>query len=204
MANELHVISTGKQLVEAFVQIIIDIHPYIHFVHIREQQWTAKEHIQAIESLVEQGVPLEKIIVNDRVDVAHITKVYGVQLPYHSLTIEMVKQHFSQLMISRSVHHVDQAIRAEASGADRLIYGHIFETESKPNQKPRGLKALQNIVSHVDIPVIAIGGVTPERIQPILQTGASGVAVLSGILLATDPLKAAQTYAKALNGGDSL
>lgn len=202
MGYELHVISTGEQSVATFVKIIGNIHPYVHYIHIRERDWTAQDHVQAIEQLDQQGVPLEKIIINDRIDIAHIANVYGVQLAYHSLPIQTVKKYFPKLMISQSIHHVEQAMIAEAAGVDRLIYGHIYETESKPDQKPRGLTALKRLVNHVKVPIIAIGGITPERVEPILQTGAQGIAVLSGILLAKDPLKAAQAYAEALNGGD--
>jgi thiazole tautomerase (transcriptional regulator TenI) len=81
-----------------------------------------------------------------------------------------------------------------------LIYGHVFESSSKPGQRPRGLFALQEITAYVSIPVIAIGGITPSNVKDVLSSGASGVAVLSGVFGAIDPVKAAWDYQKEMEG----
>lgn len=197
--NELHVISTGQQCAQTFVSIIQHIHPYIDYIHLREKEWSAAELILAVEALYEHGVSREKVIINDRVDVAQVTHVNGVQLAYHSLDVATVRQTFPHLSIGRSVHHVNDAKQAERDGAHRLLYGHIFPTASKRGVKPRGIINLQRVVGAVNIPVIAIGGMSPERIPSVLQTGAAGIAVLSGILLADDPLTRAKLYREALD-----
>lgn len=199
MVKQLHVISTGKQSIGTLAHIAKDIYPYIDYIHLRERTWSASTFIQAIEAFMSKGIPRCKIIVNDRVDVAHATNVGGVQLAHHSLDVEMVHEVFPHLYIGRSVHNIDEAKCAEKFGANMLLYGHIFETASKPGIPPRGINRLQQVVSHVNIPVIAIGGITPYNISAVLQTGAAGVAVLSGILLADDPIKRAKTYHQALH-----
>src|SRR5690625_1064244 len=181
--KQLHIISTGQQTVQELIEITSFIHPFIDFIHLRERNWTAQTYVQCIHKLIDIGVPREKIIINDRVDIAVITNVYGVQLPGHSLAVEAVKQYFPSMQIGSSVHNVMEAKEREQAGANSLIYGHIFTSTSKKGLVPRGLKQLEEVVQQVEIPVIAIGGITPASVEPVCQTGAAGIAVLSGVLL---------------------
>ncbi len=199
MAKQLHVVSTGKQSREMFVKVVQRIHKYVDAIHIRERTWSAKELTDVIHALIEKEVPPEKIIVNDRIDVAYVMKIKGVQLAHHSVDSALVRGVFPSLQIGSSVHSSEEAIIAEEKGANHLFYGHIFPTASKPGVMPRGLDNLQKVTGKVMIPVIAIGGITPENTKGILAAGSGGVAVLSGILLANDPLQAAKEYRKALD-----
>src|SRR5690625_3766560 len=199
MAKQLHVVSTGKQSREMFVKVVQRIHKYVDAIHIREKTWPAKELTDAIHALIEKEVPPEKIIVNDRIDVAYIMKITGVQLAHHSVDIALVRKMFPSLQIGSSVHSSEEAIIAEEKGASHIFYGHIFPTASKPGVMPRGLENLQKVTGQVMIPVIAIGGITPENTKKILATRSGGIAVLSGILLADDPLQAAKEYRNALD-----
>ncbi|MEK1830709.1 thiamine phosphate synthase [Priestia megaterium] len=72
-----------------------------------------------------------KIIVNDRVDVAHALKAKGVQLAYHSLDVSVVIDAFPSLIVGKSVHSVEEALEAEKDGAHYILYGHIYSTHSK-------------------------------------------------------------------------
>lgn len=152
--------------------------------------------------LIKIGVPLRKIIVNDRIDIAHIMGCYGVQLATHSIDASLVKNKFEHLSIGCSVHSILEAIEKEKAGAHYLLYGHIFETESKQNLRPKGLTALSEMVKAVNIPVIAIGGIKPTNIFDTFQTGVKGVAVLSGVLLAHDPLAMVKKYRKKMRRRD--
>ncbi|MGP4079872.1 thiazole tautomerase TenI [Pseudalkalibacillus sp. R45] len=194
MKPELHVLSTGSQPIETISEIAGAIHAHIDFIHIREKTWTAKDYVKAIEQMTENGVPLEKIIVNDRVDVAVAMKAGGVQLAHHSLEVARVRESFPLVKIGCSVHSVEEAVKAQEAGADYVIYGHIFETASKPGLEPRGLKQLDVLCREADLPVIAIGGIKPENTAEVLEAGAAGVAVMSGVLNAEDPLEAVKMY----------
>jgi thiazole tautomerase (transcriptional regulator TenI) len=197
-AAELHIISNGKQSLDTFAQIAGAIHPYVDAFHLREKSKSARELWQGIELLGKSGVPLNKIIVNDRVDVAWAAKVKAVQLAFHSLNVALVKQTFPGLRIGRSVHSLEEAREAEDQGANFLVYGHIFSTESKPGLQPKGLTALNQLVSGVAIPVIAIGGIKPNQAAQVLDAGAAGIAVMSGVVDAEDPLAAAREYEQGL------
>jgi thiazole tautomerase (transcriptional regulator TenI) len=104
----------------------------------------------------------------------------------------------SDILIGTSVHKLDSARNAERLGADYIIAGHVFETGSKPGSEGRGLSFVEQMSRYVNLPVIAIGGITPERVEPVLKAGAHGVAVMSAILNAADPESMATQFRKAI------
>lgn len=91
------------------------------------------------------------------------------------------------IQLGVSVHSVEEAIMAERNGATRLIAGHIFATESKKGAQARGLKFLAEVCDAVSIPVFAIGGVRPERMNEIVSAGAAGGCALSSFMTTDDP-----------------
>lgn len=198
MRKEFHVITTGKQPVNQLINIASAIYPYVDAIHLREKTKTAKELVEIVSALIEKGVPREKLVINDRVDVAVAFQLKGVQLAYHSLQAKLVKQSFPNLRVGCSVHSMEEAKIAEQDGADYLIYGHVFETSCKPSLAPRGLIELERVVKEVRIPVVAIGGVKQDNVEHILQAGADGIAVMSGVFLANDPALEAKAYRSLL------
>lgn len=193
---ELHIVSNGKLTLEQFAEKVKDIEPYVDYFHIREKQLTAKELVEGINSLQQAGIPLSKLIINDRVDVAVVTNVKGVQLAYHSLTVREVRKYFPQMHIGKSVHSLEEAMEAEKEGAHYIVYGHIFPTSSKRHIPPRGVDSLKQLVQHVNIPIIAIGGIKPHHVKEIQDAGACGIAVMSGVLDEHDPITAVKNYKK--------
>ncbi|MEH7547495.1 MULTISPECIES: thiamine phosphate synthase [Bacillaceae] len=199
-AKELHIISNGKMPIEQLQEILIDIHPYVTSIHLREKQKTARELFQAID-LLSKDIPLSKLIINDRVDVAFTTRVAGVQLAFHSLAPAIVKRVFPQLRVGSSIHSISDGEKALRDGADYVLFGHVYPSQSKPGKTPKGIEELSR-VTKLDIPVIAIGGITPENTKPVIHAGASGIAVMSGVLDSHDPLSAVKSYVNALKDGD--
>jgi thiazole tautomerase (transcriptional regulator TenI) len=196
--SQLHIISTGAEPLESFCDKAIMLAPYVTAFHLRERKATALELLQACRQLIDGGVPKHKIIINDRVDVAAVAGVRGVQLAWHSLPVHSVKQTFSQLTVGKSVHSCDEAALAEQEGCDYVLCGHIYATFSKPNLPPRGVDILRDIVDQVHIPVIAIGGIQPQHVSAIAETGAAGIAVMSGILNAPNMIDSARDYVGAM------
>jgi len=189
----LHLISTGSINPIDEIKTFQSLQPYTDQLHLREPNLSAAELLDLIDALLAQGYTSDQLTVHDRVDVAHVAGI-GVQLTRHSLRVRDVRRHFPNLVIGKSVHSLAEALAAEAEGADRLLYGHIYRTASKPNVPPRGIDALKQVVTFTTKPVIAIGGITPDRISEIAATGATGIAVLSGILSQADPLAAVHHY----------
>ncbi|MFS1515954.1 thiazole tautomerase TenI [Bacillus sp. SCS-151] len=200
MANkELHIVSTGAQSINTFVSIISEIHPFATAIHLREKQMSARDLYQTINQLIQRSVPLNKIVINDRIDVASIAEVGGVQLAYHSLSVGDVKRAFPKLRIGKSVHSLEEAVEAELQGADYVIYGHIYPTSSKKGVIAKGVDSVEELKKQLSIPLIVIGGIKPSHIPELIDRGVDGVAVLSGVLLAQTPIEAVKEYSKMLS-----
>ena len=140
------------------------------------------------------------LIVNDRVDVALAVAADGVQRTHASLPVaDMRVVGDKRVKIGASVHSVDDAVAAANDGADWVFFGPIYDTPSKRAYgAPQGLAALERVAATVAIPVIAIGGITPERVPEVRGTGARGVAVISAILSADDPAMVTSRFLEAL------
>jgi thiamine-phosphate pyrophosphorylase len=140
------------------------------------------------------------LVVNDRVDVALAVGAGGVQRTSASLPVDDIRKVAgSRLRIGASVHSLEDAVDAELKGADWVTFGPVYETPSKrPYGPPQGLERLAAVTRGLRIPVIAIGGITPERVREVRQAGARGIAVISGILAAASPADATGRFLKAL------
>lgn len=136
-------------------------------------------------------------IVNSRLDIALAAEADGLHLPEQALPARTIRQLFTSLL-GRSVHDIAGAMEAEQSGADYLLFGHIFETASKTTDA-RGLHALEEVCKSVSIPVYAVGGITPERASMCLKAGAFGVAVMNGVMSASNVQTTVNAYLTALN-----
>lgn len=102
-----------------------------------------------------------------------------------------------QAIVSRSVHSPLAA--AHSTGVSYVVAGHVFPSASKPGQEPIGLGGLANIISAAPTPVVAIGGITPERVAAVITAGARGVAVIGAICEAHDPRAAASNLRAAVD-----
>ncbi|MFD3447204.1 thiazole tautomerase TenI [Microbacteriaceae bacterium 4G12] len=194
MKRELHVISNGQLSFEQLGEISIRIIDNIDYLHIRERERTTKELYEGVQLLLKKGIPSSKLVINDRVDIALLTGVSRVQLGYNSVDTTVVKARFSYLHVGCSVHSFVEAQQARRKGADSIMYGHLFPTRSKEGLPPRGLEEVSNISREISTPVIAIGGIIPENIEQTLRTGVAGVAVMSGVLGASDPFQKVTEY----------
>ena len=77
------------------------------------------------------------------------------------------------------MHTASEAKEAQELGADYLIAGHIFSTDCKKGVPARGLTFLKEVCDSVTVPVFAIGGITKDRIEDVLSTGAKGICIMS-------------------------
>jgi thiamine-phosphate pyrophosphorylase len=143
------------------------------------------------------------LLVNDRVDVARIAGT-GAHLPEAGLTPAQARTILGpDPLLGRSIHDPAEAasVNAGRRTLDYVFFGHVFETASKPGLPGRGFGELAEAArsgTAVGLPVLAIGGMTPERVAPALEAGAHGVAAVAGIWDAPDPPLAARTYLMAL------
>ena len=146
-----------------------------------------------------------RLIVNDRLDVALAVGADAVQRTGTSLEVrDMRAVAGSRLRIGASVHSLEEAVDAEAKGADWVVFGPVYDTPSKRAYgAPQGLERLATVVRGVTIPVVAIGGITPARVGEVRAAGARGVGVISGILAAHSPADETRRYLKELASSTS-
>lgn len=139
-------------------------------------------------------------IVNDRLDVALACGADGVHLGQGDTGAATARQlaplHF---IIGVSVGNVEEALRAEAEGADYVALSPLFPTTSKAGAGPGfGLEELRKIRRAVKIPVLAIGGIGPGNVRDVIRAGADGVAVISAVVAAPDITGAARNMKRII------
>jgi len=170
-------------------------------VQLREKDLDVREMLDLAATLREttrrHGA---RLILNDRADVAMAVGADGVQRTHTSLPVAALRSVVGKdSLIGASVHALDDAREATRDGADFLVFGPIYDTPSKRRYgAPQGLPALAHVAASVACPVIAVGGITPERVNAVLEAGAAGVAVITAILGAEQPADATKSFLDAL------
>jgi thiamine-phosphate pyrophosphorylase len=179
--------TNGRDLVEIVRQCLDAGLP---MVQVREKDLTAHDLAalcRPLRELTRKAGAL--LVVNDRVDVALAVGADAVQRTSTSLGIEEIRAIAgARLRIGASVHSREDAVEAERAGADFLVFGPVYDTPSKRRYgPPQGLVKLADAAQSVRIPVLAIGGIVPERAAEVRKAGASGVGAISALLSAESP-----------------
>ncbi len=156
----------------------------VTLVQYREKNGPGKGMLEKARQLIalchRYSVPL---LVNDRLDIALLSGADGVHLGQDDIPVAEARRLAGEdFLIGATAHNVEEALAAEAAGADYLGCGAVFATHTKKDTVPLGLDGLQAIRQAVRIPIAGIAGITTENYQQVLGTGADGVAVVSGIL----------------------
>jgi thiamine-phosphate pyrophosphorylase len=164
------------QLVEAAVAAEVPL------IQIREKASSAR----VLYDLATRAAALTRdsatrLLVNDRFDIARAAGADGVHLTTRSLPATVVRQTCGEdFLIGVSTHSLETALAARADGADFVVFGPVFETESKRIfGEPQGLEKLSEVASALNgFPVLAIGGVNLDNAGECFSAGASGVAAI--------------------------
>jgi thiamine-phosphate pyrophosphorylase len=170
-------------------------------VQLREKDLEARDLLALADTLREatqrHGA---RLIVNDRADVALAAGADGVQRTNASLPVSALRGITPPgFLVGASVHSEAEARDAVAQGADFLVFGPVHDTPSKRRYgPPQGLAALEAVARAVDRPVLAVGGLTPERVADVLAAGAAGVAVIGAIYGAARPADATKAFLDTL------
>ena len=130
------------------------------------------------------GVPF---FVNDNVEIAVRCGAEGVHVGQEDMEATQVRNKVGEhMMIGVSVHSVEEALIAVANGADCLGVGAMFSTSTKTDVDVLPKEILRDICAAVDVPVVAIGGISKINISELSGTGVDGVALVSAIFAADD------------------
>lgn len=142
-----------------------------------------------------QGVPL---IVNDDVDLALRVDADGVHVGRDDMDLAAAHARLgSDFIIGVSCY--DQLARAESAqenGAAYVAFGSMFPSTTKPGATPAGIAVLEQARDRIRLPIVAIGGITPENAGSLLEAGADMLAVVRGVFGHDDPAEAARRYAR--------
>jgi thiamine-phosphate pyrophosphorylase len=171
----------------------------VNLVQLREPDIGAGEMLELTRKLKAATRGRALLIVNDRIDVANAAEVDGVQIPEDGLPTRAARGLIGRYnVIGRSVHDLDAAQAAINEGADFALVGTIYKSTSHPDIKPAGIKLIEDITKDSSFPVLAIGGITADKVEEVVKAGAAGVAVISAIAKADDMKAAAEELTKAL------
>jgi len=146
----------------------------VDFIQIREKDLPGRELFElasTIRDLAEGSHT--RVLINDRLDIALAARLNGVHLPANGLPAPCVRPLVSVLGVA--THSVEEAIEAEKAHPDFIIFGPIFDT---PGKTAVGLDALRKLTSSVHVPVLAIGGITPDEVPALIEAGAAGYAAI--------------------------
>ncbi len=164
-------------------------HSCIDDLRLTIDEFPAVGQIQQSSIVNRQSSIHPAVIVNDRVDVAIAAGADGVHVGQHDLSVRDVRRLAGRsLIVGVSTHNMDEAKAAVEAGADYCGVGAMFATSLKPDRTPSGPGYLQAFVErYPNTPHLAIGGITPDNVQGLIEAGARGLAVSTAICGADDP-----------------
>ena len=170
-------------------------------IQLREKDLSDAEYIKLAEPLCQLCHTYSaQLFINSRIEIAMEIGADGLHLPGDSASVEKVMEETNhRFIIGSSVHTLAEAKQRETEGADFITYSPIYPTLSKPDYSPAvGVEGLRSITEGINIPVFALGGITPERVSECLDAGAYGVAVMSGVMSPEKGAQQAKAYLRHL------
>ncbi len=202
------ILITNRKICEAKLADIISqaIDGGVETVQLREKDLSSVElYVLASEIREITRENGANLIINDRVDIALAVDADGVHLGWKSLGIGLVRKMIGHdKLIGFSAHNLQEAKKAEDSGADYVTISPIFDTVYKDYfVEPLGTEKIGKIKEEIDIPVIALGGINENNVNGVLENGAYGIAVISAILQSEDPRQSANRLYKEIKGNES-
>jgi thiamine-phosphate pyrophosphorylase len=153
-------------------------------VQVRHKTASARMLLEEVDAVLKLAPPNAQTIVNDRADVARLSGATGVHLGQDDLPPSQARRILSDRQwIGFSTHTLEQALEADQAPVDYIAVGPVFATSTKENAAPvLGLDRLREICSRVRKPVVAIGGITLESANDVLNCGAASVAVIRDLV----------------------
>lgn len=158
--------------------------------HLREHQ-----ALELVKLCRGYHVPL---IINDDIAIADFVHADGVHLGRHDQTVAEARRNLAEhALIGVSCYNsLERAIAAEQEGADYVALGRFFSSATKPDAAEASLDLLRTVKQRLTIPVVAIGGITPDNAMRVIEAGADAVAAVHGLFAQPDPAATARRFAR--------
>jgi thiamine-phosphate pyrophosphorylase len=177
----------------------------VDIVQMREKKLAGRGLLERARRLREMTARSGALfVVNDRPDIALLSHADGVHVGQDDLPVAEARSIVGEeLLIGVSTHTLEEARRAVREGADYIGVGPMFATRTKDAGPVLGPEGLAEIAPRVAIPFFAIGGITPDRVAPLLEAGARRLAVSAAILASDDLTATVRGLKSSLRGGGS-
>ena len=170
----------------------------VTLVQLREKECSTREYYELAKKVKNitdtYQIPL---IIDDRVDICIAVDASGVHIGADELPVEVVRNMIgNDKILGVTAKTVERALEAEKNGADYLGVGAIYPTTTKVITQPTSIETLKAIATTVSIPIVAIGGIKEDNMEPLEGTGIAGVAIVSEIMKADNIQEKCQSLRK--------
>ena len=170
----------------------------VTLVQLREKECSTREYYELakkVKTITDTyQIPL---IIDDRVDICLAVDASGVHIGADELPVEVVRNMIgNDKILGVTAKTVERALEAEKHGADYLGVGAIYPTTTKVITQPTSIETLRKIATTVSIPIVAIGGIKEDNMEPLEGTGIAGVAIVSEIMKAKNIQEKCQSLRK--------
>lgn len=198
----LYLVTDNSDNVKKFLNTIEEgIKGGVSVVQIREKTATTLDFynlaLKVKEITSKYNVPL---IINDRIDIALGIDADGVHVGQSDMPCEIARKLMGpDKIVGISASTIDEAKKAQNDGADYIGTGSVYPTKTKDDAPKITKKDLKEIVESIDIPVVAIGGITLDNASELIDTGIAGLSVVSAIMSSDNPKDSAEKLLKIFN-----
>ena len=198
----LYLVTDNSDDVEKFLNTIEEgIKGGVSVVQIREKTAETLDFynlaLKVKEITAKYNVPL---IINDRVDVALAIDADGVHVGQSDMPCDVTRKLIgNDKILGVSAATIEEAKKAEKDGADYIGTGAVFPTATKDDAPSITKQDLKDVVESINIPVVAIGGITLENAHELTDTGIAGLSVVSAIMSSENPKKSSEELLKIFN-----
>jgi len=169
------------------------------WVSLREKDLPASDRRRLMETLLKRAEPYKaRVGVHEDVALAASMGLRALHLPAAGNVKEAKRHADPRCLIGLSCHSAEEVVAAEASGADYASLSPVFLTESKPDYGPAlGIERLGAMAAGSKLPLVALGGLTPERVAACREAGVRGIAVMGEVMRADDPARIMRAFVEA-------
>ena len=159
----------------------------VNMIQFRDTDMHGTERLHAAVKLREITESKALFIVNGDIDLAKKARADGIHFPEKHIFDADTQKLKEDFILGQSVHSLEMATKAELLGIDYLIVGTLFPSKSHPHGRVNGIKIIEDISGKLSVPLIGIGGISSQNCRKVIDSGASGVAVIGAISEAVDP-----------------
>jgi thiamine-phosphate pyrophosphorylase len=139
-------------------------------------------------------------IINDDISLAKELKADGIHLGVQDADINTVRDILGNVIVGISCYNnLDRAIKAQETGADYIAFGSFYYSQTKPDAKRAKINLISQAKSELKLPIVAIGGITPENGKVLVDAGADFLAVIIGLYSPTDTTNVTKAYLNLFN-----